>query len=39
MGVPCEQVGAEHTALGVSNDEHQSGGGVTANLDCLRVCM
>lgn len=35
MGVQCDQKGAEYTALRGSGVEHQSGGGVTANLKCL----
>ncbi len=39
MGAQSEQEGAEHTALGGSGVEHQSGGGVTSNLDYLgSVC-
>ncbi len=39
VGVQREQEGAEHTALGGTGVHHESGGGVTANLNCLRsVC-
>ena len=37
MGVQCEQEGADHTALGGSNVEHYSRGGVTATLS--GVCL
>ncbi len=39
MGVQSEQEGAEHTALGASSVEQESGGGVTTNLNSLgSVC-
>ncbi len=34
MGVQCEQEGAEHTALGGSGVEHQSGRDLMANPNC-----